>query len=302
MLSIPVDFYPLSILLTKGIILGIESELVQRRDFNFAIARSVIRTSLFIPYILRHQICNEADVASALAVAHQFDHLSYFAHALEILLHHVLDDEADRSRRSSVTEEDQPAAPPPMLPTVLSFLQSALPPESYLSTIVQCVRKTELSSWHTLFAHLPMPTELFERALQLGDLKTASGYLIVLQGLEEETDFDTRRLEGYVIRLMTLAQQQNDFELCAELARFMIALDPRGNALRRVIDQVGFRDAVNKTQTGPDKVGLGLHFPPLSTASAEAEEQGAESEDPFMSQAKSARSSRDYFSASPGDA
>jgi len=147
-----------------------------------------------------------------------------------------------------------------------------------------------------------MPTELFERALQLGDLKTASGYLIVLQGLEEETDFDTRRLEDYVIRLMTLAQQQNDFELCVELARFMIALDRRRNALRRVIDQVGFRDGVNKSQTGPEKAGLGLRFPPLSTASGESEEQGAESEDLFMSQAKSPRSSRDYFSASPGEA
>lgn len=301
MLSIPVDFYPLSILLTKGIILGIEAELVQRRDFNFALVRSVIRTSLFIPYILRHQICNEADVASALAVAQQFEHLSYFAHALEILLHNVLDDEADRSPPAN--EEHQVASSPSMLPTVLSFLQSALPPESYLSTIVQCVRKTELSSWHTLFAHLPTPTELFEQALQLDDLKTASGYLIVLQGLEEDVDFDTRRLEDYVTRLMTLAQRQNDFELCAELARFMIALDPRGDALRRVIDQVGFRGAVQvkKAQTGAQKVGLGLRIPSVSTASG-SEEQGAESEDLFLSQAKSPRSSGDYFSASPGEA
>lgn len=301
MLSIPVDFYPLSILLTKGIILGIEAELVQRRDFNFALVRSVIRTSLFIPYILRHQICNETDVASALAVAQQFEHLSYFAHALEILLHNVLDDEADRSPPAN--EEHQVASSPSVLPTVLSFLQSALPPESYLSTIVQCVRKTELSSWHTLFAHLPTPTELFEQALQLDDLKTASGYLIVLQGLEEDVDFDTRRLEDYVIRLMTLAQRQDDFELCAELARFMIALDPRGDALRRVIDQVGFRGAVQvkKAQTGAQKVGLGLRIPSVSTASG-PEEQGAESEDLFLSQAKSPRSSGDYFSASPGEA
>jgi hypothetical protein len=300
MLSIPVDFYPLSILLTKGIILGIEAELVQRRDVNFALLRSVIRTHLFIPYILRHQICDEADVASALALAQQFEHLSYFAHALEILLHNVLDDEADWDHDSLANKEDEVTAPQSMLPTVLSFLQTALPPESYLSTIVQCVRKTELSSWQTLFAHLPTPVALFERALQLDDLKTASGYLIVLQGLEEENDLDTGRLEDYVIRLMKLARRQNDFELCAELARFMIALDPRGTALRRVIDQVGFRDEIKKDQNSP-KVGLGLRIPSESTADGPQEGE-AGSGDLFVSRPKSARSSGDYFSASPGEA
>ena len=301
MLSIPVDFYPLSILLTKGIILGIEAELVQRRDVNFALLRSVIRTHLFIPYILRHQICDEADIASALALAQQFEHLSYFAHALEILLHNVLDDEADHSHDSAASEEDEVTAPQSMLPSVLSFLQTALPPESYLSTIVQCVRKTELSSWHTLFAHLPTPVALFEQALQLDDLKTASGYLIVLQGLEEENDLDTGRLEDYVIRLMKLARRQNDFEQCAELARFMIALDPRGTALRRVVDQVGFRDEIENNQNDQKssmRLGLGLQIPSETAAN----EGNVESADLVLSWPKSARSSGDYFSASPGDA
>jgi len=41
--NIPLDFYPLSTLLGKGIILGVESELVQRRDVNFAFFRFAIR-------------------------------------------------------------------------------------------------------------------------------------------------------------------------------------------------------------------------------------------------------------------
>jgi RAB6A-GEF complex partner protein 1 len=40
---LPVDFYPLSILLSKGIILGVESDLVQRRDVNFSFFRFSIR-------------------------------------------------------------------------------------------------------------------------------------------------------------------------------------------------------------------------------------------------------------------
>ena len=44
-LSVPVDFYPLSILLEKGIALGVESDLVQRRDVNFSFFHFAIRVS-----------------------------------------------------------------------------------------------------------------------------------------------------------------------------------------------------------------------------------------------------------------
>jgi RAB6A-GEF complex partner protein 1 len=40
---IPVDFYPLSTLLAKGTILGIEPDLVQRRDINFAYFKFALR-------------------------------------------------------------------------------------------------------------------------------------------------------------------------------------------------------------------------------------------------------------------
>lgn len=50
-LSVPVDFYPLSILLSKGIILGVESETMQRRDITFTVLRFAIRVcSLLEPH------------------------------------------------------------------------------------------------------------------------------------------------------------------------------------------------------------------------------------------------------------
>lgn len=44
--SVPVDFYPLSILPEKGIILGVESDLVQRRDVTFSFFHFAIRVSI----------------------------------------------------------------------------------------------------------------------------------------------------------------------------------------------------------------------------------------------------------------
>lgn len=45
--SIPVDFYPLSTLLGKATVLGVEADLVQRRDINFSFFRFSIRVSRF---------------------------------------------------------------------------------------------------------------------------------------------------------------------------------------------------------------------------------------------------------------
>ena len=43
MIPIPVDFYPLSTLVGKSVILGVESDLIQRRDVNFSFFRFSIR-------------------------------------------------------------------------------------------------------------------------------------------------------------------------------------------------------------------------------------------------------------------
>jgi len=296
LLSMPVDFYPLSILLTKGVVLGIESELLQRRDVTFAQFRSSIRTQLFLPYVLRHQLCTAGDTTAAFGLANQYQHLSYFPHALEILLHHVLDDEVDRKKeKHGLPGEDDGVMEP--LAAILSFLQLVLPVNTYLSTVVQCIRKTELKSWRTLFTHLPPPLALFEQALGLQDLKTASGYLIVLQALEEEDEadsYDVKTFEGYVVRLMKLAKDKGDFELCAELARFMMGIDPRGNALRRVVTAVGFRTKSTHLEPGG---GMSLSVPVELKSKKPDDSQGVARSSPRQS---SLLPSGDYFSSSPG--
>ena len=50
-LNIPLDFYPLSVLLNKGIVLGVESEVMQRRDVTFTCLKFAIRVCMtFICY------------------------------------------------------------------------------------------------------------------------------------------------------------------------------------------------------------------------------------------------------------
>lgn len=197
--------------------------------------------------------------------------MSYFAHGLEILLHHVLDDEVDNEARANKTENPQDR-PQPILPTVIGFLQASLPAREYLDIVVQCTRKTELRSWRTLFAYLPHPKDLFEQALRLDALKTAVGYLLVLQAFEDEEQEHDGRIEEYVVRLIALASHKEDWELCAELARFLIALDASGEMLQRAIARVGLRSNPGSSTKGSLNTstgrfgaagvqGLGLNLP-----------------------------------------
>lgn len=259
--TVAVDFYPLSVLLSKGLVLGVEPDLVQRRDVSFSYFRFAIRvgslslyvllcppmssfprkrkgkrkrkrkrkkrpcspvtqTNLFLPDVLRSYLASNRGPA-ALQLARRYQHLVYFAHALEILLHQVLDEEVD-------------ATPPPapdaaVLPRVLSLLSSF---RSYLDIVVQCTRKTEVRSWRTLFAYLPPPQELFEESLLRGSLKTAGGYLLVLHTFDE---LATASEQG--IRLLRRAMREGDWELCRELARFLAAMDDSGQTLREALAQ-----------------------------------------------------------------
>ncbi|KAI2826330.1 hypothetical protein CBS147321_8707 [Aspergillus niger] len=270
-LEVPLDFYPLSVLLNKGIVLGVEAEMTQRRDVTFSVLKFAIRTHLFLPYFLQHSLTH-GDMPAALSLCQHFSHLSYFPHALEVLLHHVLDDEVDNASKDSKTD-DPSQKHSPLLPTVISFLQASLPATVYLDIVVQCTRKTELRSWRTLFTYLPPPKDLFEQALKLNSLKTAVGYLLVLQAFEDEDDDHDSPIEDYVVRLMYLASRKNDWELCAELARFLIALDGSGDMLQRAVTRVGLRDGslpgtgLNGSGTSVKGLGLAIRTPSWSSLS-----------------------------------
>jgi hypothetical protein len=235
--SIPVDFYPTSVALNKSLVIGLESDLVQRRDTPFALYTVATRTQLFLPPILRQYLAT-SDATSALSLCHHYQKLSYFSHALEVLLHTVLDDEVDAEPK-----DDQR-----LLPTILSFLASF---PDYLDILVQCTRKTEVRSWKTLFATLPPPRQLFQESLRRGQLKTAGGYLLVLHTLEED---DSSSVEA--IDLLQRAKHAQEWDLCKEIARFLVALDPTGDMLREAMEKLDMTPSLRQSSNGTSSSDL----------------------------------------------
>ncbi|KAK9453510.1 RIC1-domain-containing protein [Dipodascopsis uninucleata] len=225
-IRINVDFYPLSFLFDKGIIIGVESNLTHRRNVSFSYSSQTTRTHLFIHHILRHYLTANKE-AEALHIARSYQNLEYFGHSLEVMLHDVLDEEADKP-------------PPPeeaILPRVVNFLNNF---NEMLDVIVGCTRKTELASWNVLFDIVGSPKNLFEKCISLGQLKTAGGYLLILQTMEQLEDSSAE-----MIRLFSMAMEAGDWDLCKELARFLTALDNSGETLRETLKKIKLSDELN---------------------------------------------------------
>lgn len=129
---------------------------------------------------------------------------------------------------------------------MLSFLSSF---PDYLNILVQCTRKTEVRSWRTLFAYLPPPQDLFEESLRKGQLKTAGGYLLVLHTFEELESSSEQ-----CVRLLQTAKEAADWDLCKELARFLMALDESGDTLRHALQRIdiGLPSSQSKVRNSAD--------------------------------------------------
>lgn len=80
--------------------------------------------------------------------ASHYQDLVYFAHALEILLHDVVESEAEDNESLDK-----------VLATVVEFLDYF---DAALDVVVGCARKTEMTRWRRLFDVVGNPKILFE--------------------------------------------------------------------------------------------------------------------------------------------
>ncbi|KAG9037462.1 hypothetical protein FRB95_005401 [Tulasnella sp. JGI-2019a] len=242
--NIPLDFYPLSVLMDKGIIIGVEHETLTKSSLPFAMFKIVTSTHLFLHHVLRYHL-GRSQVKEAVLFASHYQHLVYFSHALEILLHTVVEAEADMESTMIDAGDSEPTAPG-TLPQVIEFLDHF---DASLDVVVGCARKTEMARWKRLFDIVGSPQMLFETCLSTNLLKTAGSYLLVLHNLEEEQE-EPHNTHGNAVRLLRKAAAGQDWVLCQEVTRFLHSIDDSGAALRQALEEAGLMP--NTLKTGSD--------------------------------------------------
>jgi len=226
--SVPLDFYPLSVLMDKGIIIGAEHESSMVATLPFVTFRHATSSHLFLHHILRFHLA-AGQVQEAVSFASHYQHLVFFAHALEILLHTVVESEAAGEDATTANGDDS------ILPSVIEFLDYF---DVALDVVVGCARKTEMARWRRLFDIVGDPKTLFETCLSSQRLRTAGSYLLVLHSLEQ---LDTGHDDAF--RLLRAAVAAKDWQLCRELLRFLHSMDDSGAVLKEALAQPFMFDA-----------------------------------------------------------
>lgn len=223
--SIPLDFYPLSVLMDKGIIIGAEHEAATRMNLPFVMFRHATSSHLFLHHVLRYHL-ESGQVKEAVTLAKHYQHLVFFAHALEILLHTVVESE------STIDSEDPSTSASPESGTLVAVIEFLDHFDASLDVVVRCARKTEMTRWKRLFSIVGNPHALFETCLASRRLRTAGSYLLVLHNLEQ---LDENNKDA--VRLLNCAVKAQDWQLCRELLRFLHSIDDTGKALRHALSE-----------------------------------------------------------------
>lgn len=84
-----------------------------------------------------------------------YQNLVFFTHALEILLHTVVEEDVEDESATVTSDEN-------LLPVTVEFLDHF---NAALEVIVGCARKTEMARWPRLFDIVGNPRSLFEASL-----------------------------------------------------------------------------------------------------------------------------------------
>lgn len=213
MLPITTRIYPLGILIADTIIIGAENDTLVYNSIPLPVTLSaystIVRTSeVYLHHILRELLKRNLGIY-AWEIANCCVNLTYFSHSLELLLHETLEEEATSSA----------PIPDALLPPVVAFIREFN--DVFLSTIVQCARKTELALWPHLFSIVGNPKDLFTKCLHEGKLQIASSYLLILQNLEK-----TSVSRKYAMLLLEACLKEGKKNLAKEIKRYLDSTDP----------------------------------------------------------------------------
>lgn len=92
------------------------------------------------------------EISEAVLFASHYQELIYFAHALEILLHTIVESRIDVERTADNAADT-------LLTRAVEFLDHF---DVALDVVVGCARKTEMARWKWLFEIVGSPKSLFE--------------------------------------------------------------------------------------------------------------------------------------------
>jgi hypothetical protein len=190
------------VLLRQGVVVGIRQQVDLNKTMAISQFAIDIKAKLFVHLIIK-QYLQRGFHAQALNFSSGYQYLSYFNHALEMMLHVALEEDNMLPKGS----QDNTLAN--MVQFVFQFPRS-------LEIIVNCARKSEMALWSRFFSIAGDPKVLYQRSVDSGAYNVATSYLIIIQTLEP-----LQVSSKLAIHLLEHTLHAEDFETGSELYRFL---------------------------------------------------------------------------------
>jgi hypothetical protein len=190
------------VLLRQGVVVGIKQQVDLNKTMAISQFAIDIKAKLFVHLIIK-QYLQRGLHAQALNFSSGYQYLSYFNHALEMMLHVALEEDNMLPKGS----QDNTLAN--MVQFVFQFPRS-------LEIIVNCARKSEMALWGRFFSIAGDPKVLYQRSVDSGAFNVATSYLIIIQTLEP-----LQVSSKLAIHLLEHTLHAEDFETGSELYRFL---------------------------------------------------------------------------------
>ena len=204
MLTIYSRVLPLSISFEDGTVAGVDCDQQYYDKIKRMVAYSIPRrnTQLTVSLILK-QLLKRNLASHAMRITYSCADLPHFDYILEHLIHTVLEEEAAQGSPT----------PNALLPNVIELVR---PFPNFIKIVGECARKTEIAVWTYLFGAAGKPKELFEQAMEKGNLEIAANYLLIVETIEQPAV--AFRL---VRRILNACLESSNWTLCVNLIRFI---------------------------------------------------------------------------------
>ncbi|KAJ2477172.1 WD40 repeat protein [Coemansia sp. RSA 2320] len=236
MMRIRPEFFPIAISADKGMAVGIDQDWTLEEHAVIGLGKIPVRAKLYLHNILDHMLSDGAE-QDALMYAACFEHLEFFSHAMEILLHEVLEREMDRRKSIDIdpSMSQQTAEADAVLPRVVGLLENF---SAFHEIVVHCARKTEAAFWSHLFACVGGPERFFRQCLNSNHLETATQSLIILQTLEPASVN-----EENIMALLAKVVAVKNTDLGLEILRFVKMTSESDSAMEHLLTQLRQRSS-----------------------------------------------------------
>lgn len=174
-----------------------------------------MRAQPLLPCLLRHLVRRGA-LEEAARLAWMGRHAEHFTHSLEWLLFTALSG-ASASRGVVPAKSPGHGLDPAEVLTAAADLVLSFPVAS--EVVVAVARKIDEKEWVRLFSAVGSPLTMFERCLSTHRLRTAAGYLIVIEKLQGASAWRVATLR--LLEHASLQGNDDDMNLARELSHFL---------------------------------------------------------------------------------